>query len=90
MACKTLRHSAEGVRAQLEESLALLRCDRFDLYQLHAVTDLDELDARAGAVEAILPRPGRGAVPMGGHHRPRAVPRRPPTSRPSVATTSTR
>ena len=54
VACKTLRHSAEGVRAQLEESLRLLRCDRFDLYQLHAVTDLEELDARAGAVEAIL------------------------------------
>ncbi len=54
MACKTLRHDADGVRAQLEESLALLRCDYFDLYQLHAVTDLAELDARAGAVEAIL------------------------------------
>ena len=44
----------EGVRAQLEESLGLLNCDRFDLYQLHAVTDLDELDARADAVEAIM------------------------------------
>jgi aryl-alcohol dehydrogenase-like predicted oxidoreductase len=54
VACKTLRHSADGVRAQLEESLTLLRCDSFDLYQMHAVTDLDELDARSGAVEAIL------------------------------------
>ena len=54
VACKTLRHSADGVRAQLEESLTLLGCDRFDLYQMHAVTDLAELDARAGAVEAIL------------------------------------
>jgi aryl-alcohol dehydrogenase-like predicted oxidoreductase len=54
VACKTLRHSADGVRAQLEESLRLLHCDYFDLYQLHAVTDLGELDARAGAVEAIL------------------------------------
>ena len=42
------------MRAQLEDSLALLRCDHFDLYQLHAVTDLAELDARAGAVAAIL------------------------------------
>jgi predicted aldo/keto reductase-like oxidoreductase len=42
------------VRAHLEESLRLLRCDHFDLYQLHAVTDRQELDARAGAVEAIL------------------------------------
>jgi predicted aldo/keto reductase-like oxidoreductase len=42
------------VRAQLEESLSKLHCERFDLYQLHAVTDLAELDARAGAAEAIL------------------------------------
>jgi aryl-alcohol dehydrogenase-like predicted oxidoreductase len=54
VACKTLRHHRDGVRAQLEESLGLLGCDRFDLYQLHAVTDLAELDARADAVEAIL------------------------------------
>ncbi len=54
VACKTLRHSADGVRVQLDESLRLLRCDYFDLYQLHAVTDLAELDARADALEAIL------------------------------------
>ncbi len=54
VACKTLRRSAAGARAELEESLRLLGCDRFDLYQLHAVTDPAELDARAGAVEAIL------------------------------------
>jgi aryl-alcohol dehydrogenase-like predicted oxidoreductase len=54
VACKTLRKNPDGVRAQLEESLTLLGCDSFDLYQLHAVTDLDELDARAGAAEAIL------------------------------------
>src|SRR5580700_2244293 len=54
VACKTLRHDPGGVRAQLEESLEKLRCDRFDLYQMHAVTDLGELDARAGAVEAIM------------------------------------
>ena len=54
VACKTLRHDPAGVRAQLEESLEVLRCDRFDLYQLHAVTDVAELDARARAVEAIL------------------------------------
>jgi aryl-alcohol dehydrogenase-like predicted oxidoreductase len=54
VACKTLRKNPDGVRAQLEESLSLLGCDQFDLYQLHAVTDLDELDARAGAADAIL------------------------------------
>jgi aryl-alcohol dehydrogenase-like predicted oxidoreductase len=54
VACKTLRHDPRGVRAQLEESLRLLHCDQLDLYQLHAVTDLAELDARAEAVGAIL------------------------------------
>lgn len=52
--CKTLRKDPDGVRAQLEESLELLRCDSFDLYQLHAVTDLAELDSRARAAEALL------------------------------------
>jgi aryl-alcohol dehydrogenase-like predicted oxidoreductase len=54
VACKTLRHDPRGVRAQLEESLQLLHCDYVDLYQLHAVTDLAELDARAAAVATIL------------------------------------
>lgn len=54
VACKSLRRARDEVRAQLEESLTLLGCDSFDLYQLHAVTDLAELDARAGAVEAIM------------------------------------
>ena len=54
VACKTLRKDPGGVRAQLEESLSRLHCESFDLYQLHAVTDLEELDARSGAAEVIL------------------------------------
>jgi aryl-alcohol dehydrogenase-like predicted oxidoreductase len=54
VACKTMRHDPAGVRAQLEESLTLLHCDSFDLYQMHAVTDLDELEARSRAVTAIM------------------------------------
>lgn len=52
--CKTLRPDADGARRELEESLALLGCDSFDLYQLHAVTSVEELDRRAGAVAAVL------------------------------------
>jgi aryl-alcohol dehydrogenase-like predicted oxidoreductase len=50
---KTLRHTADGVRAQLEESLTLLGCDAFDLYQMHAVNTTEELLARRGAMEAL-------------------------------------
>jgi aryl-alcohol dehydrogenase-like predicted oxidoreductase len=53
VACKSYLRDGDSVRAQFEESLTLLRCDSFDLYQLHAVTDVAELDARAGAVEAL-------------------------------------
>lgn len=54
VACKTLRHNAKGVRAQLENSLERLHCDAVDLYQLHAVTDMDELNRREDAVEVLL------------------------------------
>ena len=51
---KTGRANPDGVRAQLETSLTRLGCDHFDLYQAHGVTDLAELDRRAGAFNAIL------------------------------------
>lgn len=51
--CKTLRHAPDGVRAQLETSLGKLGTDHVDLYQLHGVTTVEELDRRAGALEAI-------------------------------------
>jgi aryl-alcohol dehydrogenase-like predicted oxidoreductase len=54
VACKTLRHSSDGVRAQLEASLENLRCETIDLYQLHAVTDLEELDRRSDALAAAF------------------------------------
>jgi aryl-alcohol dehydrogenase-like predicted oxidoreductase len=54
VACKTGRHSRDGVRAQLEESLVLLGCDRFDLYQAHGVVSLDDLSSRADAFAAIV------------------------------------
>ncbi len=52
--CKTMRKAADGVRDQLETSLRKLGCDQFDLYQAHAVTDLDVLDERADAFEVML------------------------------------
>jgi aryl-alcohol dehydrogenase-like predicted oxidoreductase len=54
LACKTLRPDGDGARQELERSLGLFGTDAFDLYQLHAVTGVEELDRRAGAVEAVL------------------------------------
>jgi len=53
VACKSGRHNPHGLLAQLEESLELLGCERFDLYQIHGVVDLDDLDSRAAAFGAI-------------------------------------
>jgi aryl-alcohol dehydrogenase-like predicted oxidoreductase len=72
VACKTLRHNADGVRAQLEESLTLLGCQYFDLYQLHAVTSIEELNTRSGAVAAIMAARDEGLcrwVGITGHDR---------------------
>lgn len=66
VASKTTRHHPDGVRAQLETSLERLGCDHFDLYQLHAVTDLDEIDRRAGAVQAVLEARGQGLCRFAG------------------------
>jgi predicted aldo/keto reductase-like oxidoreductase len=54
LACKTLQRTADDARAELERSLKRLRTQRFDLYQLHAVTSLDDVErvfAPGGAME---------------------------------------
>lgn len=66
VACKTTRRNAGGVRAQLEESLAKLRTDRFDLYQMHAVTGLDVLEERVDAAAEILKARDEGVVRFAG------------------------
>ena len=66
VACKTTRRNADGVQAQLEESLTKLRTDHFDLYQMHAVTNVDVLDERAPAAETILRARDEGVVRFAG------------------------
>jgi aryl-alcohol dehydrogenase-like predicted oxidoreductase len=66
VAGKTMRANQEGVEAQFDDTRRLLGCDVLDLYQAHAVTSLDELDARAGAVERILTLRERGATRFAG------------------------
>jgi aryl-alcohol dehydrogenase-like predicted oxidoreductase len=65
LACKTTERSAEGAQRELEESLRLLRTDHFDLYQLHAITTLEDVERAfgpAGAMEAILAAKRQGTV----------------------------
>lgn len=57
LGCKTTERSREGAAAELRRSLELLQVDAFDLYQIHAITRMEELDQAmqpGGALEAIL------------------------------------
>ncbi len=65
LACKTLERSAEGASAELNQSLRRLRTDFIDLYQFHAVSDLDEVEeifAPGGACEAFLKARKKGKI----------------------------
>lgn len=56
LACKTTKRDATGARAELEDSLRRLRTDHFDLYQLHALTslaDVEQVTGPGGALEAF-------------------------------------
>jgi aryl-alcohol dehydrogenase-like predicted oxidoreductase len=57
LGCKTQERTKNSAAKELRHSLAILQVDRFDLFQLHAVTNMDELDqvtAKDGALQAIL------------------------------------
>jgi len=57
LGCKTTERTKEGAWKELRQSLARLQTERFDLYQLHAITTMDELDAvtmKGGALEAFV------------------------------------
>lgn len=57
LGCKTQLRTKDEAAAELRRSLEILRTDRFDLHQLHAVTNFDELDqvtGPGGALEALV------------------------------------
>lgn len=57
LGCKTMERTRQGAWDELQRSLERLRVERFDLYQLHAVTSMSDLEAacaRGGALEALL------------------------------------
>jgi len=65
LACKTTKRDAAGAREELEMSLDKLRTDRFDLYQLHALTtaeDVEQVTGPGGALEAFVAARDEGKV----------------------------
>lgn len=65
LACKTRVRDGQGARLELERSLRRLRTGHFDLYQLHAVHGLDEVEqlcATGGALQAVLQARDEGLV----------------------------
>ena len=57
LGCKTMERTQEGAASEMRRSLDILNVDSFDLYQIHAVTKMEELDqatAPGGALDAII------------------------------------
>ncbi len=65
LACKTTQRRRAEANAELERSLERLRTDHLDLYQLHAVTKMEEVETicgPGGALEAFLAARQAGKV----------------------------
>lgn len=65
LACKTQKRDAEGAHQELENSLKVLKTDHFDIYQLHAMSKMEEVDmvlGSGGAVETFLKAKKEGKV----------------------------
>ncbi len=65
LSCKTGKRDRDGARAELEQSLSHMRTSYFDLYQLHAVTSLEDVDtifAPGGAIETLIEARDQGKV----------------------------
>lgn len=65
LACKTEDRTKEGSRALLEQSLKKLNTDYFDLYQLHAVATLEDVEkifSKDGAIETFIKAKQQGYI----------------------------
>ncbi|MGC9522484.1 MAG: aldo/keto reductase [Anaerolineae bacterium] len=65
LACKTGKRDAAGAEEELNASLKRLRTDHFDLYQLHAMTTMDDVQAvfgPDGAMETFIKARDQGKV----------------------------
>ena len=65
LACKTQKRDAKEAERQLNESLKAFNTDHFDLYQLHALSSVDEVEkafAPGGAMEVFTKAREQGKV----------------------------
>lgn len=65
LSCKTDGRNREDSRKELEQSLINVRTDHFDLYQLHAVTNLEEVNTilgKGGAIETCIEARKEGKI----------------------------
>ena len=65
LACKTRERSREGAEKELDESLKKLQTDYFDLYQLHALSDVKDVETvfgPDGAMECYLKARDAGKI----------------------------
>lgn len=65
LACKTQKRNATEAQAELEDSLRKLETDHFDLYQLHALSSVNEVEqvfAPGGAMEVFIKAKKEGKV----------------------------
>src|SRR5579862_3995192 len=79
LATKTKERTRDGSKRMLETSLKLLQTDHIDLWQLHDIgtmTDINEIFAKGGAMEALLQARDQKIVRylgITGHYRPDAL-----------------
>jgi aryl-alcohol dehydrogenase-like predicted oxidoreductase len=79
LATKTKERTRDGSMRMIEKSLQLLQTDHIDLWQLHDVGtmhDIDEIFAKGGAMEALLQARDQKIVKylgVTGHYRPEAL-----------------
>ena len=81
LASKTKERTRDASMRMLEQSLKLLNTDHLDLWQLHDIgtmTDVDEVFAKGGAMEALVEAREQKMVRflgLTGHHRPESLDR---------------
>jgi aryl-alcohol dehydrogenase-like predicted oxidoreductase len=79
IATKTKERTREASWRMLQKSLELLQTDHIDLWQLHDIGTLEDINAcfaKGGAMEAMIEAKNQGIVSflgITGHHRPAAL-----------------